>query len=198
MTPELGRTDVSVAPVSFAQERLWLIDQSAPGSPTYSVPMLLHWAGRVDLAALRTALDGLVARHDALRTSYQLRGDRVVQVVAERHVVPLAVLDGVTDVRADALRCAREGFDLAAAPPVRCVLWRGGPDGDTVLLLIHHIAVDGWSLVPLFEDLTELYRAALAGELPTPSPDGHRYLDYAEWDRQLFEDPALREQLRRR
>jgi len=192
MNPELVSTGATVAPLSTAQERLWLIDQSAPGSPLYSVPLLLRWSGPVDIDALRVALDGLVARHDVLRTTYHLRGDRVVQVVADHHVLPMEVVDGVADARADALRRSREGFDLAAAPPVRCVVWRGGPDGDAVLLVIHHIAVDGWSLAPLFEDLTDLYRAG------SPSAGGLRYVDYARWERQVLDDPAVRERLRRR
>lgn len=193
MNPELASSGASVAPLSSAQERLWLIDQSAPGSPTYSVPLLLHWSGPVDVPALRVALDGLAARHDILRTTYERRGDQVVQVVAEHAVLPLDVVGDVPDVRADALRRSREGFDLAAAPPARCVVWR-----DAVLLLIHHIAVDGWTLAPLFEDLTELYRSAVAGT-PAPQPSaGLRYVDYAQWDRRSLDDPALREQLRRR
>lgn len=192
MRPELVGTGATVAPLSTAQERLWLIDQSAPGSPLYSVPLLLRWSGPVDLDSLRVALDGLVARHDVLRTTYHLRENRIMQVVAEHHVLPIEVVDGVADVRADALRRSREGFDLAAAPPTRCVVWRGGPDGDAVLLVIHHIAVDGWSLAPLFEDLTDLYRAG------SPPSGGLRYVDYAQWERQLLDDPALREQLLRR
>ena len=77
MTPELDRTGATVGPLSSAQERLWLIDQGAPASPTYNVPLFLRWTEPVDVTALRTALDMLVHRHDVLRTTYQLRGDQV-------------------------------------------------------------------------------------------------------------------------
>jgi condensation domain-containing protein/phosphopantetheine binding protein len=190
MKGELASTGATVAPLSSAQERLWLIDQGAPGSPAYNVPLLLRWAEPVDVTALRAALNVLVRRHDVLRTTYQQRGDQVVQVVAEATPVPVEVVGGRTtpgQVRADALRRARSGFDLANELPVRCVVW---PDGNAVLLLIHHIAVDGWSLAPLFEELAQLYRAQ---ELP---PVGLRYVDYAAWERPQLDD--LRQQLTRR
>lgn len=190
MKGELTPSGATVAPLSSAQERLWLIDQGAPASPVYNVPLLLRWAEPVDVPALRAALDELVRRHDVLRTNYQRRGDQVVQVVAEPHPMPVEVVGGVStpeDVRADALRRARSGFDLAAESPVRCVVW---PDGAAVLLLIHHIAVDGWSLAPLFEELAQLYRGQ---ELP---PVEWRYVDYAAWERPQLDD--LREQLAKR
>ncbi|MEU5261586.1 condensation domain-containing protein [Amycolatopsis sp. NPDC021455] len=194
MTAELVPTGVPVAALSSAQERLWLIEQSAPGSPLYSVPLFLRWTEPLDVAALRVALDGLVARHDVLRTTYERRGDRVVQVVAEQHAMPVEVVDdplSPEEVRQDAVRRCRIGFDLARTPPARCVVW---PATGTVLLLIHHIAVDGWSLVPLFEDLAQLYRTGRA----TAPADELRYVDYAQWDRQVSADPVVCEELRRR
>ncbi|RSM37617.1 peptide synthetase [Amycolatopsis balhimycina DSM 5908] len=194
MTAELLPTGVRVATLSSAQERLWLIEQSAPGSPMYSVPLFLRWTEPVDVAALRVALDGLVARHDVLRTTYERRGDQVVQVVAGQHPMPVEVVDDPLsphEVRQDAVRRCRIGFDLARTPPARCVVWRAT---GAVLLLIHHIAVDGWSLVPLFEDLAELYRT---GRAAAPV-DELRYVDYAQWDRQVSADPVVREELRRR
>lgn len=201
MTPELDRTGATVAPLSSAQERLWLIDQGAPASPTYNVPLFLRWTEPVDVTALRTALDMLVRRHDVLRTTYQRRDDRVVQVVAEQHATPVEVVDGKTsthEMRADALRRSGEGFDLAAEPPVRCVVWRGGRDGDAVLLLIHHIAVDGWSLAPLFDELVQLYRAVRDGHAVELSPVEFSYIDYAAWERRRLDDPELAQQLVRR
>jgi hypothetical protein len=199
MTPELRRTGAAVAPLSSAQERLWLIDQGAPGSPTYNVPLFLRWVEPVDVTALRTALDLLVRRHDVLRTTYRRRGDDVVQEVSD-HPVPVEVVDGMTaqQARDDALRRAREGFDLAAEPPVRCVVWREGRDGDAVLLLVHHIAVDGWSLAPLFEELAQLYRAARDGHAAELPPVEFRYVDYAVWERECLAEPALAQHLERR
>jgi non-ribosomal peptide synthetase component F len=197
---EFDRTDATVAPLSFAQERLWLIDQAAPGSPTYNIPLLMRWSGPLDLPALRTALDELVRRHDVLRTTYEMRGERVVQVVGERHEVAVDVVDGLpwAEVRTDALQRSRMRFDLAADLPMRCVVWRGGPDGDAILLVFHHIAADGWSLAPFFEELAEVYRATVAGRATELAPVGSRYVDYAVWDRRLLEDPTVRERLARR
>lgn len=199
----LRRLAATVAPLSPAQERLWFIDQASPGSPTYNVPLLVRWQGAIDVEALRTALTAVAARHEVLRSTYQLRSGQPVQVVAATATVPLDVVevtaaDGWEQVRADAVRRGRESFDLAERPPVRCVAWRGVPGGDAVLLVIHHIAVDGWSLDPLFTDLDQAYRAAVQGREPDLPTLPVQYADYAAWDRELARSPEMRERLAQR
>jgi hypothetical protein len=163
----LARLGRRVAPLSFAQERLWFIDAAAPGSATYNVPLFLRWREPVDPDALGGALTAVVARHEVLRSTYELRDGRPVQVVHPPAPVAVEVVEGFGDrpdhVRTAALARAREPFDLAGAPPLRCTVWRNGPGGDAALLTVHHIAIDGWSLAVLFADLTAAYEAALAG-----------------------------------
>jgi len=202
--PQLRRRGERVAPLSFAQQRLWLIDAGAPGSSTYNVPLLMRWLEPVDIACLRQALTDVVAAHDVLRTTYELRGDHPVQVVQEPapvHVEEADVGSGgdaESLLLADATEWAREPFDLAHGPMVRCRVWRGVPGGDRVLLLVHHIAIDGWSLAVLFEDLDGAYTAALAGRRSQASPLPVRYIDFARWDREIFDTPAMRRLVARR
>ena len=190
--------------MSFAQERLWLVDVTAPGSPTYNVPMLVRWREPIDADALHIALDAVVARHEVLRTTYRLDGGRPVQVVADSLPVTVDIVDlagsadPVREMETDAARRAVEPFDLAAGPPLRCTVWQGLPGGDALLLNVHHIAVDGWSLAPLFDDLTTAYDCALAGKPPELGDPSLQYADYAVWDREVFEDPELRRQLSER
>jgi hypothetical protein len=173
--------------MSFAQERLWLIDLAEPGSATYNLPLLTRWHEPLDPAALGTALTAVVARHETLRTTYRLSGDQPVQVVHAARPVRVEELpyDPAQADRQLAAR-ARQSFDLAAGPVLRCTVWRGAPDGDLMLLVIHHIAVDGWSLGLLYHDLDAAYRAALAGDAQVLRPLPLRYADFAVWDRETF------------
>ncbi|MFD7626302.1 condensation domain-containing protein [Streptomyces sp. NPDC059851] len=188
------------APLSTAQERLWFIDAAAPGSAAYNVPLLLRGRGPVDAAALGTALTAVTARHDVLRTVYGLRDGRPVQIVRDVRPVPVDTVDcpdggpepGAVD------REARRPFDLAARPPLRCTVWRGAPDGDLVLLTIHHIAVDGWSLLPLFTDLAAAYRSAAAGSTPDLPGLPLQYADYAAWEKEACAAPEMQRKLAER
>ena len=201
-TPPLERLGQRVAPLSFAQERLWFIDASAPGSVTYNVPLFLRWREPLDTAALALAIGAVVRRHEALRTTYyQLENGQPAQAIHDREQVTVETIDlsGVEDAwnqaRRDAERRAREPFDLAAQPPLRCVAWHGVPRADAVLLCVHHIAIDGWSLAALFQDLAQAYEAALAGEPPTLPDLPVQYADFAVWDRAMSALPATQRQM---
>jgi hypothetical protein len=199
--PVLTRRRSRVAPLSFAQERLWFIDAASPGSATYNVPLLMRWHQPVDLTALATALAAVSARHEVLRTTYQVREGRPVQIVGDPEPIPVEVVelgdrpDAWDRARQDAARQAREPFDLGGRAPVRCVVWRGVPGGDAVLLCIHHIAIDGWSLSRLFEDLEQAYDAAVAGQQPRLGELSIQYADFAVWDREMFADPTMQQRL---
>jgi non-ribosomal peptide synthetase component F len=199
-SPTLRGLGARVAPLSFAQQRLWLVDAGAPGSVTYNVPLLLRWLQPVDLGCLRAALTEVVARHEVLRTTYELRGDQPVQVVRDPAPVEIEVidLDGEPAMLADATARAREPFDLAAGPLLRCWLWPGVPGGDRLLLLLHHIAIDGWSLAALFEHLAEAYQAARSSRAPAWPPLPVRYTDFAQWDRAVFATPEVQQLTARR
>jgi amino acid adenylation domain-containing protein len=196
--PRLTRLGARSAPLSYAQERLWFIDAAAAGAPTYNVPLFVEWTEQVDARALAAAMRAVAERHEVLRTTYELRDGRPVQVVGEPAAAPVEVVDlaRVEDARrharAEAERRAREGFDLAGGAPLRCVLWQGLPGGDAMLLNVHHIAIDGWSLAVLFEDLAAAYDAAVGGRAPALAALAVQYADYAAWERAADRAPAAR------
>ncbi|MFE7813012.1 non-ribosomal peptide synthase/polyketide synthase, partial [Streptomyces sp. NPDC057433] len=177
------------APLSYAQQRLWFLDRFEPGSTEYTTLSVLRLRGPLDVSALRTALDGLVVRHEALRTTFVEQGGQARQLVHPPHRVDLPVDDLTTapDARAalDALleREAATPFDLAAGPLLRARLARPA-DGEHVLVLaVHHIVTDGWSLGVLGRDLGELYAAAHEGRRPELPALPVRYADHAAWQR---------------
>ncbi|MFF9202055.1 non-ribosomal peptide synthase/polyketide synthase [Streptomyces sp. NPDC014986] len=182
------------APLSYAQQRLWFLDRFEPGSTEYTTLSVLRLRGPLDAGALRTALDGLVARHEALRTTFTEQDGQARQLVHPPHRVDLPVDDLTTapDARAalEALleREAATPFDLAAGPLLRARLARPA-DGEHVLVLaVHHIVTDGWSLGVLGRDLGELYAAAHEGRSPHLPALPVRYADHAAWQRARGEE----------
>ncbi|MGR6921076.1 amino acid adenylation domain-containing protein [[Actinomadura] parvosata] len=166
-------------PLSAAQRRLWFLDQVDAGV-AYNMPMLVRLHGPVDVPALRGALQDVVARHEPLRTVFTVHdgepAQRVLPAAAPGFTVaevPAAELDERI------AQAARHRFDLAAEPPIHAVLFTTGPDEHALLLVMHHIAVDGWSLPPLMRDLSLAYRARLYGRPPTWPPLPVRYAEYA-------------------
>ncbi|MEU3711048.1 non-ribosomal peptide synthetase [Streptomyces catenulae] len=171
-------------PLSFAQQRLWFLNRLEGPSPTYNVPVISRLSGPLDSAALATALHDVVVRHESLRTTFPetdgrpvqriLPGDRAVPVLTVEHIAA----DGV-DAR---LReAARHTFDLAAEIPLRAWLFALGEDEHVLLVLVHHIAGDGWSLAPLARDLGAAYTARVSGDAPAWSPLPVQYADYTLW-----------------
>ncbi|WSQ10713.1 condensation domain-containing protein [Streptomyces sp. NBC_01231] len=204
MSGELRRLGARTAPASAGQERLWLIEATAGGSATYNVPVFLAWRERIDVAALEAALLFLVERHEVLRTGYELRDGRLLQIVRDPRTPPVEVIDAgsVPDaarwVRGEATRRGREPFDLADGVVLRCVVWRGLPGGDALLLAVHHIAVDGWSLDPLLDDLSAAYQAALEGRRPSVDELPVQYADFAVWDHDVARTPDIRRRIEER
>ncbi|MEU8591498.1 condensation domain-containing protein [Streptomyces sp. NPDC048664] len=194
MSAELRRRGERTAPASAGQERLWLIEETSGGSATYNVPVFLAWRERIDVAALASALEFVVERHEALRTAYELRDGRLLQTVLDPRTPPIEVIDAdsAEAVRAEAERRGREPFDLAKGTVLRCVVWRGSPGCDALLLVVHHIAVDGWSLQPLLDDLAVAYDAALEGKRPPADELPLQYADFAVWDRAMAQAPEIR------
>ncbi|MEU4039405.1 non-ribosomal peptide synthase/polyketide synthase [Streptomyces collinus] len=182
------------APLSYAQQRLWFLDRFEPGSTEYTTLSVLRLRGPLDHSALRTALDGLVARHEALRTTFTEQDGQARQVVGPPHPVDLPVDDLTTapdgPAALDALleREAATPFDLATGPLLRARLARPAADEHVLVLAVHHIATDGWSLGVLGRDLGELYAAAHEGRRPELPGLPVRYADHATWQRARADD----------
>lgn len=200
MSAELRRRGERVVPASAGQERLWLIEETSGGGATYNVPVFLAWRERIDVAALESALEFVVERHESLRTAYELRDGQLLQIVRDPATPPIEVVeaDSMAAVRDEAVRRGREPFDLAKGTVLRCVVWRGLPEGDALLLAVHHIAVDGWSLEPLLDDLAVAYDAALRRRRPSADELPVQYADFAVWDRAMARTPEIRRALQER
>ena len=196
------RRDDGPAPLSFAQQRLWLIDQVQPGSAAYNMPLALRLDGRLDVGALERALGEIVRRHQALRTVFAESDGRAVQVIAPfgfrlpvDDLSPLPAHEREAAVRRAANDEAARPFDLAAGPLFRAALLRLGDDEHVLLLTLHHIVTDAWSTGVLFRELGALYGAFRdGGESPLPEL-AVQYADYAVWQRERLQGQALEREL---
>ena len=189
-------------PASFAQERIWFFSQLHPQSALYNVPGAARLTGTLDIDALQRSLDRLVARHQALRTHFAADGE-LRQVVAPAAPVPLR-LDDLSHLPAAAREQkarelaeeeARLPFDLARGPLLRLRLLRLDAGEHVMLLTLHHVAVDGWSLRVLMEELGLLYAGLRSGQ-PVRLPElPLTYADVARWQRERLAAGGMRRQL---
>uniref|UniRef100_UPI0004C5081A non-ribosomal peptide synthetase n=1 Tax=Streptomyces griseus TaxID=1911 RepID=UPI0004C5081A len=178
-------------PLSFAQRRLWFVDRFEGPSPTYNGAFALRLTGELDVAALESALRDVIDRHEVLRTVIVEGGDGVPhqQVLSSaRTPFALPVVEAVgEEARAAAVDAMATGtFDLAVDIPIRARLVRSGAREHTLVLVAHHIAVDGESFGPLFRDLTLAYAARSAGRAPQWEPLPVQYADYTLWQRDVL------------
>jgi amino acid adenylation domain-containing protein len=174
-------------PLSFAQQRLWFLHRLEPGSAAYNVPLAARLTGALDVPALAAALAEVARRHEVLRTRFVETGGEPAQVVVEEAAVPLPEVDRETLLAGEAAR----PFDLAAGPPVRALLLRRGETEHVLLLTLHHIVSDGWSLGVLARELGEIYPALAAGR-PSPLPPlPLQYGDFAVWQRDRLRGETL-------
>jgi amino acid adenylation domain-containing protein len=191
-------------PLSFAQERLWFLDQLEPGSAFYNLPFALRLRGPLDVDALERSLGEIVRRHQALRTVFREQGGTVRQVI-----VPFAGF-GVTvqdlshlseeareaEVQRELVaETAERPFDLSAGPLFRVSLLRLGAEEHVLLLSMHHVVSDGWSMGVLYRELSSLYEAYRDGR-ESPLPElSVQYADFAVWQREQLEGAVLERQL---
>ncbi|MGV9315007.1 amino acid adenylation domain-containing protein [Streptomyces sp. NPDC003691] len=181
-------------PLSFAQRRLWFVDRFEGPSPTYNAAFALRLTGELDVGAMESALRDIVDRHECLRTVIVEDGGGVPHqrvLPAGRNPARLPVADLAPEERAAALdRAATDPFDLAADIPLRAGLLRCGPHDHTLVLVVHHIAMDGESLGVLLRDLATAYAARGAGEAPGWEPLPVQYADYTLWQQDVLGDEA--------
>ncbi|MBD0328231.1 MAG: non-ribosomal peptide synthetase, partial [Pyrinomonadaceae bacterium] len=195
--------EVFVFPTSYAQQRLWFLDQLTPGNPFYNVPTATPISEPLDLAALEQSLNEIVRRHESLRTRFVSINGQPFQLIAPVLTLPLPVTDlrhlspneRHTQAQHIASEEARRPFDLSCGPLLRTKLLRLGEHENLLLLTMHHIITDGWSQQVFLRELTALYAAFLAGK-ESPLPElPIQYADYALWQRQWLQGEVLDKQL---
>ncbi|HKV12008.1 MAG TPA: amino acid adenylation domain-containing protein, partial [Thermoanaerobaculia bacterium] len=189
-------------PLSFAQERLWFLDQLDPGQATYNISTALHLAGPLDVAALAASLAEIVRRHEVLRSTFPLAGGGPVQVVGPPSTA-MAVVDfsavpaGLreAEVRRRVSEEANRPFDIARGPLLRAVLLRAAPEEHVAVVAMHHIVSDGWSISVLNREVASLYGAFSQGR-PSPLPElPIQYADFARWQRGQLRGEVLDEEI---
>ncbi|HET9894920.1 MAG TPA: amino acid adenylation domain-containing protein [Streptosporangiaceae bacterium] len=202
--PVPGGGGAGRAPLSVAQEQLWFLDQFAPGLPTYNIGQATLITGHLDRAALRRALDELVRRHDALRTTFAVGDYEPCQVVADPGQAPFTLTDltGLAQAEREtaAIRLVtseevERPFSLAKGPLFRARLLVLGAERYVLALTVHHSIADGWSLRLLKRELGELYAAYHAGREPGLAPPPLQYPDYCRWQRSQIASGAFEPQL---
>jgi amino acid adenylation domain-containing protein len=195
--------ELYVFPVSFAQQRLWFLDQLEPGSAIYNVPETFDFAGAVDRSVLAWCLNEVVRRHEALRTTFASVDGQPVQVLHRELVVALPEADlRRLSEEARALQAARlsdqeyaRPFDLERGPLLRALLLRLSDQATQLVVTLHHIVSDGWSLQVLGRELRALYEARTAGTPPDLTALPFQYADFAVWQRQWLSGAVLDAQL---
>ncbi|HXO22735.1 MAG TPA: condensation domain-containing protein, partial [Thermoanaerobaculia bacterium] len=201
--PPITRVERDQAPVlSFAQERLWFFGQVQPDSPIFNMALAVRLEGELAAGALERSLREVVRRHEVLRTTFPTIDGLPVQRIAAAGAVALPVVDlgaiaepAAAEARRLYLEEGRQPFDLAAGPLLRPLLLRLAPRRHELLVTLHHIVSDGWSLGLLVRELGALYPAFAAGG-SSPLPDlPFQYLDYAVWQRRRLEGELLENQV---
>jgi len=201
--PLMGGVRPRDLPLSFAQQRLWFLDQLQPGSSAYNMPAAVRLTGELDVAALAATLREIIRRHESLRTSFAVRDGQPVQVVAPAAelLLPRVDLRGISPGRGEAevgeLAAAEalRPFDLRRTPMLRAMLVGLEAREHVLLFTLHHIAADGWSIGVLVREMGILYQAFSQGEA-SPLPElPVQYADFAVWQRGWLQGEALAAQL---
>nr|WP_082752497.1 non-ribosomal peptide synthetase [Rhodococcus ruber] len=176
-------------PLSFAQQRMWFINQFDPSSPVYNVPLVIRLSGRLDVEALQAAVADVLERHESLRTVYPSDADGPVQVVLPVSGVVLdlePVRVPESEVFAAVGGVIGAGFDVAAEVPVRARLFQVADAEFVLVVVVHHIAGDGSSMAPLGRDVMVAYESRHRGEVPGWVPLPVQYADFALWQRRML------------
>ncbi|UUL82312.1 non-ribosomal peptide synthetase [Sphingomonas qomolangmaensis] len=188
------------AALSFAQHRLWFLEQLAPGEATYNVAGAMRVTGALDIDLLERSLSNLVARHETLRTRFGVSAGEPLQLIAPEATIAIARIDlAGTDAEARAQAWlaaeARRPFDLERGPLLRAAVLRLGDDAHILSVSMHHIVSDGWSLGVLMRELSELYAAHLEARTPALEPLAVQYADYSAWQHDWLQGEVLDAQI---
>ncbi len=190
-------------PASFAQERLWFLDQLLQDKPVYNVPLMLRLRGRLDVGVLERSINEIVHRHEALRTTFKIVDEQLYQVIHPELTIPLMKMDlcdlpaNTIDIESERLVIeeARRPFDLLEGPLLRTHLWKLDTKEFILLINMHHIITDEWSLGVFFHELSSIYGAFLQNT-PLPLPElPIQFADYTFWQRDTLHDAELNRQL---
>ncbi|MCI0491103.1 MAG: amino acid adenylation domain-containing protein, partial [Blastocatellia bacterium] len=202
--PKLARADRERdLSASFAQQRLWFLDQLQPESPFYNIPGLVRVEGELDIGALEKSFSEIVRRHEGLRTAFRMKDGRILQEIrpAEPVMLPFWDLSQLpeTEREAEAQRVVTgevlRPFDLESGPMLRTGLLRLGPTDHVVLFIMHHIISDGWSMGIFRREMAALYEAFSQG-MPSPLPElPIQYADYGVWQQDVLQGEALESSL---
>ncbi|MBI6899466.1 amino acid adenylation domain-containing protein [Pseudomonas putida] len=185
-------------PLSYAQQRQWFLWQLEPESAAYNIPSALRLKGELNIEALRSSFAALIARHETLRTTFRQQGDSAEQVVRPTLDVPLQVASAALDesaLQAWVEAQVREPFNLEHGPLLRARLLRLAADEHVLVLTLHHIVADGWSMPIMVDELVRGYESHLQGKAPQPPALAFQYADYAAWQRQWMEAGEQQRQL---
>ncbi len=190
-------------PLSFAQQRLWFIDQLEPGGSVYNFPAAVRLKGPLNVVALKQSLDEIVKRHEVLRTTFAIVDGRPVQVVAPLLRLALPIVDlrdlpeteREVEVQRLATNEAQRPFDLAEGPLMRATVLRLGEDEHVGLLTMHHIVSDGWSTGILIREMAALYGAFSSDKVVSLPELPIQYADFAHWQRDWLQGEVLETQL---
>jgi amino acid adenylation domain-containing protein len=197
------RSPAAIPQLSFAQERLWFLDQLNPGSAVYNVPLAVRLSGPIDAQALEQSVNEIVRRHEILRTTFATVDGRPVPSISFQLKVDLQIHDLTSlpknerEARAHLVlhKESASPFNLTTGPLIRATLVNLTADQHIFLVVMHHIVSDGWSLVLFFQELTAIYDAFSRGE-QSPLPDTTiQYADYAAWQREWLQGELLQKQL---
>lgn len=190
-------------PLSFAQERLWFLNQLHPGNPAYNLVLAARLQGSLDVAALEQSVNTVIQRHESLRTCFPVLGDQPVQAIAPSLTLVLNLVDLESypaDQRQEiasqqAIALARQPFDLEQGPLLRLTLLRLSSTEYVLVLVLHHIIADGWSMGVFLQEFAQIYRGLIQGQ-PASLPDlTLQYADFALWQRQWLSGTVLENQL---
>ncbi|HCF29074.1 MAG TPA: non-ribosomal peptide synthetase, partial [Cyanobacteria bacterium UBA11049] len=190
-------------PLSFAQARLWFLDRLEPGNYAYNIPAAVQLSGHLNISALENSFNEIVRRHEALRTTFVMGSNQPIQVITPQQTITISLVDlrdlGVTEQQAQvqhlALEEAKRPFNLATGPLLRVTLLQLGNIENVLLLTMHHIIADGWSIGVLVKELATFYEGFVNGKQPQLPELPIQYADFAIWQRQWLQKEGLESQL---